>query len=205
MRPKIIIFLLLVLLLPACGVNGNGSGKKEEKKEKLEISDVATEATADSSRSSGSDSESDPENPDGVIFAFICGEVQEPGVYEVAAGGRKVDLLSAAGGFTENAATDIVNLAEPVCDGDMVYIPSKEEVANGSYIRPEENTDSGQVNINRADKNALCTLPGIGETRAEAIIEYRKKHGGFEKPEDIMKVSGIGEATYSELEGKITV
>ena len=87
----------------------------------------------------------------------------------------------------------------------MVYIPSKEEVASGAYVRSDESNDTGPVNINRADKNALCTLPGIGETRAEAIIEYRKKHGGFEKPEDIMKVSGIGEATYSELEGKITV
>ena len=207
MRPKIIFILLLVLVLPACGVK-NGSGKKEEKKEKLEISDVATEADSDAAFSSGSDTEPDPEDSDGVIFAFICGEVQEPGVYEIKKGGRKVELLECAGGFTEDAATDVVNLAEPLEDGDMVYIPSKEEAAAKDIDRGVPDPDTGEdrsVNINTADSAELCTLPGIGETRAEAIIKYRKKHGNFQKPEDLMNVSGIGESIYSELKDRITV
>lgn len=203
MRLKKLLILLPVLCLLACGVKNNGSGK-EEKKEKIEISDVATEAVADASGPAGSGIESDTEDPDAVIFAFICGEVQKPGVYEIKTGSRKVELLECAGGFTERAATDVVNLAEQVNDGDMVYIPSKEEAASGEYKAEDEKKDS-LVNINKADAAALSKLPGIGETRAEAIIKYRKKHGDFKKTEDIMNVSGIGEATYHELEDWITV
>ena len=205
MRLKKLMLILLVLIFAGCGVKGNGSGKEEEKKEKLEISDLATEAVADASGTSGSDREPDSEDSDAVIFAFICGEVKEPGVYEVKKGSRKVEVLDAAGGFTDKAARDVVNLAEVVNDGDMIYIPSEEEAASGNFKRTENDGTDGIVNINTADVNALSSLPGIGATRAEAIIKYRKKHGGFEKPEDIMKVSGIGESIYAELKDRITV
>lgn len=138
---------------------------------------------------------------DGEIRVYVCGAVAEPGVVSLSEGSRAEDALAAAGGFSENARRDYVNLAEWVSDGQKLYFPTLEEAE--SLI--EQESDRGLVNINTADVNTLCTLPGIGESRAKDIIAYREAHGAFKSCEDIMQVSGIKNSVYSKISDMITV
>ena len=101
------------------------------------------------------------------------------------------------------AAADYLNLAEVLSDGRKVTVPAEAELSPGEQYGPSEDED-GVVDINRAGKEELMTLPGIGEARAEAVIAYREEHGGFSSPEEIMKVPGIKEASYEKLKDKIT-
>ena len=102
-----------------------------------------------------------------------------------------------------------MNLAKPVTDGEKLYFPDREETAGRSPMDlgtgGMEDTGGSLVDINHADREALCTLPGIGASRAEDIIAYRESHGAFQKCEDIMKVSGIKDSVYTKIKDKITV
>lgn len=137
------------------------------------------------------------------IYVYVCGAVMEPGVVGLAEGSRAEDALRAAGGFAEDAQTDYVNLAARVSDGEKLYFPN---AAQAKIMAEEERAAVlGLVNINTADAAMLCTLPGIGEARAQDIISYREEHGAFQSKEDIMKVPGIKTAAYGKLQDKITV
>lgn len=154
------------------------------------------------------------------IAVHISGAVHNPGVYYFFPGERIIDAVEAAGGFNEDADRDYVNLAEPLGDGYKVMIPTVNEVAQrkcvgesdcfvikGNEQIKENLTENanGLVNINVADEAMLMTLKGVGKARASAIIAYREENGFFQKPEDIMKVSGIKEAAYSKFKDQITV
>lgn len=137
----------------------------------------------------------------GEIRVYVCGAVVSPGVVSLPEDSRAEDALAAAGGFAENAWREYVNLAERVQDGEKLYFPTLEETEGLSLQEP----DSGLVNINTADVAALCTLPGIGESRANDIIAYREANGPFESCEDIMNVTGIKTSVYNKIKDKITV
>ena len=139
------------------------------------------------------------------VIVHVCGAVVSPGVYELPAGSRIVDAVDMAGGFLENADESYVNLADVPVDGEQIVIPTKEEALLLKQTTKAQGTLSGKVNINTADKALLCTLPGIGETRADSIIEYRQKHGGFSAIEDIMQVSGIKESSFQKIKERIVV
>lgn len=154
------------------------------------------------------------------IMIHVCGAVQTPGVYEVEKDSRVMDAVVAAGGFLPEADTEYVNLATVLADGNKVKIPTKDETtrmslegksADDNGVTDEKSQKStGQstyqvVNINTADKELLCTLPGIGETRAESILAYRAENGTFSKIEDIMLVSGIKESSFQKIKNYITV
>ncbi|MBQ9135722.1 MAG: ComEA family DNA-binding protein [Lachnospiraceae bacterium] len=138
-----------------------------------------------------------------TVFVHICGEVISPGVYEVSAGSRIYDVLQLAGGFTDEAAEEYLNLAAPVTDGMQIVILSEEEAAEEKERQRKE--DLGLVNINTASVEELCTLPGIGESRAADIVAYRTANGNFKEPQDIMQVNGIKSALYEKLKDKICV
>ncbi|MCR5678442.1 MAG: helix-hairpin-helix domain-containing protein [Agathobacter sp.] len=136
------------------------------------------------------------------IFVYICGAVQKPGVYEMPENARVCDLIRCAGGFCENAKEDYYNQAELLFDGEKVYIPAEDEfIQNESEV----STDSGKVNINLADSTELMTIPGIGATKAAAIVAYREANGKFQHIEDIVNVSGIGDSTYQNMKDYITI
>lgn len=141
------------------------------------------------------------------VRVYICGAVVRPGVVEIPEGSRVEDALSAAGGLSPEAAVQAVNLADWVRDGQMIYFPTAEET--GQVWEPSQGGSlfGGEqaVNINTADKALLCTLPGIGESRAADIIAYREAQGGFESCEELMQVSGIKAGIYEKLRDKITV
>lgn len=134
------------------------------------------------------------------VWVHICGEVEKPGVYQVEATCRIYDVLMEAGGFTQDADTRYVNLAEQVKDSMQIVIPSQGEVS-ARYLDEQD----GLININTASEEKLCTLPGIGQSRAKDIIAYRENRGGFSSTEEIMKVSGIKESTFSKIKELITI
>ncbi|HEY4662972.1 MAG TPA: helix-hairpin-helix domain-containing protein [Candidatus Humimicrobiaceae bacterium] len=146
-----------------------------------------------------------------TIKAYICGEVRNPGVYEIENGARIIDLLKIAGGQTENSCLEIINLAQVVIDGQRIYIPSREEIGdNDSLFFTEDSedygfSDNGPVNINTADSKELETLPGIGPVIANNIIEYRSRNGSFKKKEELKNVTGIGEKKYEEIEKLVSI
>ena len=163
-----------------------------------------------------------------TLVVHICGAVSAPGVYELPAGSRIIDVVEAGGGFLPEADEACCNLAEEIVDGCQIYIMTKtESCADGQTekkagiqtspdsdmqttdrnVRSNSATalENGLVNLNTADVAALMTLPGIGESRAKAIISYREQHGAFAQIEDIMKISGIKQAAFSKIKDKITV
>lgn len=192
-------------LLMACLVLCCGCGEKEQGM--LLIGSAQEQAGGDASGESPGDSagqeESRAQEESATIRVYVCGAVANPGVVEIPQGSRVEDALLAAGGFGDGAGREAVNLADWVSDGQKLYFPTEEEAEQVQVEASEE--ASGLVNINTADAAALCTLPGIGESRARDIISYREANGGFESCEDIMKVSGIKTAAYEKIKDKITV
>ena len=136
-----------------------------------------------------------------TIFVHVCGAVRTPGVYELPEGSRVTDAVGAAGGFSADADTQSMNLASTLSDGMQVRVPTLTETAQNDLQGAID--ASGRVNINAASADELMTLPGIGKSKATAIVAYREKHGRFEKPEDIMKVSGIKQAAFDQIEDYI--
>ncbi len=145
------------------------------------------------------------------ICVYVCGAVQCPGVVKIPEGSRVADALAAAGGFTEEARAEVLNLAAKVSDGQMLRFPAvTETVEDATAIGPlvedgAEQSANSKININTADAEQLITLSGIGESRAKDIITYRESHGGFRRIEDIMNVSGIKESIFDRIKERITV
>lgn len=151
-----------------------------------------------------------------MIMVHIAGAVNKPGVVELNEGSRIEDAIELAGGLSEDANINDVNLAYVLEDGIKINIPSindeyaREEIISddgGSAIVEENlsNTEDSLLNINTATATDLETLPGIGPTIANKIVEYREENGDFDKIEEIKNVSGIGESKYSSIEEYITV
>ncbi|MBO0587015.1 helix-hairpin-helix domain-containing protein [Sporosarcina sp. E16_8] len=143
------------------------------------------------------------------IVVDVKGAVRHPGVYAMQDGDRLIDAINAAGGYLPKADSRMLNHAMKLVDEFVVYVPIEgEEVLAISYS-PISGTsasqDDGKVNINIADEKELMTIPGIGPSKAAAIVQYRTDKGSFKSPESLMEVSGIGEKTFEKLEFKITV
>jgi len=126
------------------------------------------------------------------IYVQISGEVNDPNVFRVERGTRLNQLIELAGGFTENANIDAVNLTILLNDEMKIKIPKM-------IVDDPNQKENGLININTADKTLLMTLKGIGEVKAEAIISFREKNGFFNSIEEIQFVSGIGEITYENI------
>ena len=140
-----------------------------------------------------------------VIFVDIKGAVKNPGVYQMKVGDRVKDALDAAGGMTAEADSQKVNLAKRLEDQMVIVVPKvgeeAEEIPAGATSKEE--AKEGKVNINTATVEELKTLKGVGEKKAEAIIEYRKKNGSFQTKEDLMKVRGIGKKLFESFQERI--
>ena len=148
------------------------------------------------------------------IIVHVSGAVNKEGIVELDADSRISDAIDKAEGLAENADTKKINLAFKLEDGMKIYIPKIGEeqqtyITKESGIIKEENEDEKEeelmININTASKEELESLPGIGESIATRIVNYRKENGKFSKIEDIQNVSGIGEAKYNNIKNYITV
>lgn len=141
------------------------------------------------------------------LLVDVKGAVHKPGVYKATTGERVVDLIEKAGGLTEVANSIAINFAMRVTDEMVVYVPfiGEEENVMDSSIATIGGNDNGKININKASQAELETLPGIGPSKAQAIIEYRETSGPFKTIEDIMSISGFGEKTFEKLKESIRV
>lgn len=141
------------------------------------------------------------------LRVYVSGAVMRPDVYELPNDSIVKDAITAAGGPSMEADLNRINLARRVHDEEQIYVPQKGEEnppvspASSSQVSQE----GGKVNINTATAEELSSLPGIGPTRAQSIIEYRTANGPFQSIEDIKNVKGIGDATFEKLKDKITV
>jgi len=150
-----------------------------------------------------------PVPTDKPIVVHITGAVPRPGVYALPEGARVQDAISAAGGFLAEADKEFINLARILEDGEMLEIPYAEGF---SPVIPTPvqtiitaGSDADLININTASSLELESLPGIGPTIAQKIIDYRTENGPFFSTEDIINVSGIGPGTYERIKDLITV
>lgn len=144
------------------------------------------------------------------VCVYICGCIKQPGVYFLEEGSRVCDVLEAAGGFTQEAATDYWNQARLLLDGEMIYIPTKEEADKQALPKMSQTSgmsekDTEKVNINTASKEELMKIPSVGETRAESILAYREEHGAFSDISDIKNVSGIKDGVFEKMKDYIVV
>ena len=160
----------------------------------------------------------EPTATPGPMRVYVNGAVAAPDVYELPPGSLVADALEAAGGWTAEANTAVVNLAQSLTDGAQVYVPSQDEEAAVPAVVVESRTTSldvledtgatssgGLVNINTATAEELDALPGIGPSTAQKILDYRDENGRFNSIEEIMNVSGIGEAKFNSVKDLITV
>lgn len=208
---RLLLILLTFMIFPGL----SGCGKKEAEillEEQKESSEKVTEILE-------TEKEPEPEitQPPQDIFVDICGAVTKPGVYRMPPDSRVYEAVEAAGGLLPEAAGNRVNQAQPLSDGQQIYVPTKEEAekagtvpAEGAFpeIKAGENSpvsENGKVNLNTADAAALQTLSGIGESKAQAILAYREEHGGFSSIEELMDVPGIKENTFLKIKEKIAV
>lgn len=152
------------------------------------------------------------------IIVHLAGEVNNPGVYQLKEGDRLVDLLKTAGGLTDKADLELINLAVTLADGQKIIIPNIEQRNREENDFKEQNSidlnnlaviagenNGSLININRADLNQLVELSGIGEAKAQAIINYREENGLFQSKEELIKISGIGEKTLDNIRDEISL
>lgn len=166
-----------------------------------------------------------------LLYVYVCGAVECPGVYAFEEGARVFDAIEAAGGLSADADGACVNQALKLSDQDQLYIRTLDEKeqnaqkgefsstgtspegsasGNGYGLLPAEGSAGtedaadARININTASQKDLTSLPGIGDTKAAAILADRTENGFYEAPEDLKRVSGIGDATFEKLKDRIT-
>ena len=180
---------------------------------------VAQELPAPADPSAEAPSRGDSLPKSDVIVVHVAGAVKQPGIVRIPRGSRVDDAVKAAGGFSDQADPDSVNLARPLDDGMQVYVPRKGEwvevegrvgiADKTSASRPNRAGSDGhlvgKININTADAEQMESLPGIGSVTARAIIEYRKRNGGFRSVEELLEVRGIGEKRLEQIRPFVVV
>jgi competence protein ComEA len=143
-----------------------------------------------------------------AVYVHVSGEVAEPGLYRLDDGARVVDAVSAAGGFTDAAAPEGINLARLVSDGEQLHVPREGQAppaGTGTGTGTPGASADGTVNLNTADLAALDTLPRVGPAIAQRILDWRDEHGRFTSVDDLLAVPGIGEKMLAALRDLVTV
>lgn len=232
---KIQTALWIIIVIFCC------TGCSDEKREQEELSSLFIEDSEDTENKTDENDSDISENrstdksdveekneetktkESSVIFVYVCGAVQDPGVYEIPSDSRLYEVINKAGGLLPDAAKESINQARILEDAEQIYIPTEAEVekqksnneavdfwqfqqeSSNLYMSDNiEESEEEKVNINTASKEELMTLKGIGATRAESILSYRKSNGGFESIEELMEVEGIKEGVFDKIKDSIT-
>ena len=207
-----ILIISILVIIGICGC-GNDTVEYVSSEENTGSEGVTEgEVSIEGETNTGETSVEEPRQ----IYVYVCGAVAAPGVYAMQEGNRVCDLFQMAGGLTPDAAGDYWNQARLLVDGEMIYVPTQEEAeertteewvtAGGSKVTEDtDNQENKKVNINTASMEELMTLPGIGESKALAIMAYRKEHGGFSSIEELKEISGIKDGVFSKIEDYIVI
>ena len=221
-KTKIILSVVLIIALIIgfaiyTMVNNN-------KNSELTIADMLVSNEADVNENQAKDNAVDVNNENlqeetEKIAVHIIGEVNKPGIIYLEEGARINDAIEEAGGETKEADLAQVNLAYVLQDGQKIYIPNKkekittyiiQESGNNGVVEENSNTNESKgenekVNINTASQSELDGLPGIGDSIAQRIIDYREQNGNFKSIEELKEVKGIGEAKFEEIKDRVTI
>lgn len=208
-KQKIFLSIIAIILIIFAGIYVYFKDYSNNNIEELEVENISNEET---------DKENEEEK--GKIKVHISGAVKNEGVIELEEGARLIDGIEKVGGFTEEAYTKDINLASILEDGMKIYVYTKKEMEEGNTIENNNNilkneivsnqgsttsTKNEKININKATEEELDTLPGIGESTAKKIIEYREEKGTFKNIEELKEVSGIGDAKFDKIKDLVTV
>lgn len=216
-KKNLVTGLVVVLFFLLAGIGyvlwSNGVFYKQEKQRELTGVLNRLETVTPKAQSSETAVSSDIEKQAEELVVYVCGAVNEPGIYSLAEDSRLYEAIALAGGFSAEADPAYHNLARPIADGERIYILSVEEAEAlevAQQVAGEEGTvtnasGTGLINLNTATAELLMELPGIGESKAAAILAYRSKIGSFTSVEEILNVSGIGEAMFEKIKDKITL
>lgn len=206
-----VYILLLVWTVSGCSPKASVISMDGEAKSEVQEENLYTETKEPKEEDVSAEKET-PKAETSAAYVYVCGAVNNPGVYELPGDSRVFQAVELAGGFTEDAYQVGVNLADKVQDGQQLRILTQEEAdgQEAASLYPEqqsaeENATGTKININQADSIKLCELNGIGESKALAIIHYREENGPFASIEELKSVSGIGDKTYEKIKDDITV
>lgn len=190
-KPKKLL-LLLLLCVNLCGCEKNQSFQLQEM-EKTEVVEPTPEEKKETSE----------------VCVYVCGSVNNPGVYMLKENARLYEAIDAAGGLCDDAAEETLNQARPIIDGERIFVPSTQDIENGivdlETDSKQESSKDGKIDINTAGKEELMTLPGIGQSKAELILSYRNSKGRFSSIEELMEIEGIKEGVFNKIKDKIIV
>ncbi len=231
MRGKIIILITMIMLLSGCSSASQElilTDSSEQAESGAAYLTLSEETSGGETESDANVSEQAKREAEKGIFIYVCGAVNNPGVYELPAGCRVIDAVNSAGGLSDEADSTYVNLAAQLEDGLKLCIPTISETSDSEdksqnvRLSNHESAEievltkavmgadaadnsGGLVNINTASVDQLKTLPGIGDGIAGRIVDYRTECGGFTCIEDIMKISGIKDKLFQKIKDHITV
>ncbi len=186
------IFLLIVFIF---FLTGCGQGDVFTSVQDGEKSDSGSQTEAEHIIKSSEDA------AETNIYVYVCGHVNQPGVYQLSKDSRICDAITLAGGITEDGNGEVLNQAEHMTDGQTLYVPGRGEEEN----KEQTAQDDGLLDINTAGKEEFMTLPGIGEAKADIIIRYREEHGAFQSIEELMNIPGIKEGVFNKIKSSIKV
>ena len=205
---SVLLCTLIVVCICACGKD-TASYISFEEKGSLE------QEEADTQENSSESLQSEEKSERVLLYVYICGAVKKPGVYTLPEGSRVCELFEAAEGLTKEAATDYWNQARLLVDGEMIYVPTMEEAEERQMGRLDSSSDwndltdvdnkNGKINLNTASVEQLMEIPGIGEAKARAIVQYRETNGAFSSIEEVMNIEGIKEGVFSKMKEYIVV
>lgn len=217
----VVLSILLISMLFSAWMKKEDSVKREFSRQSFEDSkDEQEEETVPAVTTIVQEEKAERGKSTESVMVDIKGAVDNPYVYDMNEEERVIDAISRAGGLLEEASTKHINLAQKVFDGMVIYIPTEEEVLAGGEEQPvfdtsalnvilghtqDNSSSTGKININTATATELESLPGIGPSRAQAIITYREEKGAYTTPEDLMNVSGIGTKIFANLKNEIEV
>ncbi len=144
--------------------------------------------------------------PQATVTVYVTGAVNKPGVVTLAEGARLADAVNACGGILPTGDGSKVNLAQTLKDGQKISVPEKAQaLGKGGSAAGSGGKETQLVNLNTADAKDLDSLPGVGPSTAQKIIDYRESEGGFQDISDLKKIKGIGEAKYAKLKDKVCI
>lgn len=202
MKSKKIKYICILIFLILCGIY-YGVTEKDKNIQNLMVSEEGL--VEDTKQPETSILPEPTKTVSNRIYVYVCGAVVNPGVYQAEENARAYQLIEMAGGILPEGVGNYVNQAATVMDGEQLYVPFQTEMESEQLDLESEESEQSGVNINTAGIEELMTLPGIGESKAQAIIQYREEHGEFRNIEELTNITGIKNGVYEKVKKLVRI